>query len=150
MRWLFVGECCKSLHVAENVDISCAQKITFLGDSQHKRNNNGTKCLFNHLKSTYNQFLSNISLETFLSVIDETPHEKHFLSGESKPSSGMALGMSGLTMAGYGYKPTCCQIGRKYWLSFKPMKYKTLGMERKLTTMSFKVVPRNILLIMWV
>ena len=84
----------------------------------------------------------------FLNVMEETPHEKRFLSGDSKPSSGMALAMFGLTMAGYGHKQTCIQIVHKYRLSFKSMQYKTLGMERKLTTLYFKVVSRSILWIM--
>ena len=33
--------------------------------------------------------------------MEETPHEKLFLSGASEPSSGMALTMFGLTMASY-------------------------------------------------
>ena len=37
----------------------------------------------------------------FINVIEETLHEKRFLSGDSKPSSGMALAMFGLTMASY-------------------------------------------------
>ena len=65
------------------------------------------------------QFLSNKSLEMFLNVKEETPHGKHRLSGDSKPSSGMTLGMFGLTMAGYGHKQTCTQIRPNYWLSFK-------------------------------
>ena len=38
----------------------------------------------------------------FWSVMEETPHEKRFLSGDSKPSSGMSLGLFDLHMAGYG------------------------------------------------
>ena len=80
--------------------------------------------------------------------MEETPHEKRFLSGDLKPSSGMALGMFGPTMASYGLKETCSQIGHKYRLSFKSMQYKTLGMERKLATQYFKAVSRSVLGIM--
>ena len=52
------------------------------------------------------QYLSSTSLEIFLNVMEETPHEKHFLTGDSKPSSGMVLGLFGLTMASYGHKHT--------------------------------------------
>ena len=95
------------------------KKSSFLGDTQHKRNYYDTKYLFHHLKPTCMQLLSNKSLEMFLYVMEETPHEKHRLSGDSKPSSGMALGMFGLTMAGYGHKQTCSQIRPNYRLSFK-------------------------------
>ena len=94
------------------------------------------------------QFLSNISLGMFLSVMEEAPDEKRFPSGDSKPNSGMALGMFGLTMAGYGHKQTCSLIGHKYRLSFKSMQCKILGIERKLTTLHFEVVSRSVLLIM--
>ena len=80
--------------------------------------------------------------------MEETPHEKRLRSGDSKPSSGMALGMFGITMAGYDLKQTCSKIGHKYRLSFKSTQYKTLGMERKLTTLYFKVVSRSVLWIM--
>ena len=45
--------------------------------------------------------------------MEETPREKRYLSGDSKPSSVMAIGMFGLAMAGYGRKQNCCQIGQK-------------------------------------
>ena len=60
------------------------------------------------------QFLSNISLEMFLNIMEETPHKKPFASGDSKPSSGMVLSMFGLIMVGYGQKQMCSQIGHKY------------------------------------
>ena len=91
------------------------------------------------------QLLANISLETFLNIMEKTPHGKHFLFGDSKPNSGMALAMLGLTMTGYGHKQTCSQIGHKYWCSFKTMQYQTLRMGRKLTMMYFKVVSCSIL-----
>ena len=84
----------------------------------------------------------------FLNVIEETPYEKRFLFGNSKPSSGMALAMFDLTMAGYGDKETCSQVGHKYRLSFKSVQYKTLRIERKLTGLYFEVVSRSILWIM--
>ena len=34
----------------------------------------------------------------FLNDMEETPHEKRFLSGDSEPCSGTALAMFGLTM----------------------------------------------------
>ena len=52
------------------------------------------------------QLLSNISLEMSLNVMEEIPHEKCYLFGDSKPSSGMAPGMFDLTMAGFGHKQT--------------------------------------------
>ena len=71
--------------------------------------------------------------------MEETPHEKRYLSGDSKPGSGVALVMFGLTIADYGDKETCSQIEHKYRPSFKSAHYKTRGMERKLTTLNFKV-----------
>ena len=76
--------------------------------------------------------------------MEETPQEKCFLSGDSKSSSGMALAMFSLTMAAYGHKQTCCQIGNQYWLSFKSMQYKALGMKKN-TTLYFKVASHSIL-----
>ena len=77
------------------------------------------------------RFLSNISLGMFLNVMEETTHEKRFLSGDSKPGSGMALAMFGLTTAGYGHKQTCSQSEHNYRLSFMSMQCKTLRIELK-------------------
>ena len=86
----------------------------------------------------------------FINVMEETTHEKRCLSGDSKPSSGMALGMFGLTMADCGHKQSCSQILHKYRLSFKSIQYKTLWLERKLTLQYFKVVSCSVLLVIWV
>ena len=79
-------ECCKSLHIAE------IDKKSFLGDTQH-RNYYDTKYLFHHLKSTYMHFLSNISVEMFLNIMEETPEEKCFLSGDWKPKGLAGIGL---------------------------------------------------------
>ena len=87
------------------------------------------------------QFVSQISLEMFLNITEETPHEKRFLSGDSKPSSGMALAVSGLTEVGYGHKQICSQIRRKHRLSFNSTQYTTLRMERRLTICILRLFP---------
>ena len=56
----------------------------------------------------------------------------------------MALAMFGLTMAGYGHQQICSQMGCNYQLSFTSLQQKTLGMERKLTTLYLEVVSRSI------
>ena len=77
----------------------------------------------------------------FLNVMEETPHEKRFLSGDSKPSSGMALAMFGLIMAGYGHKQTCSQIGHNYRLSFKSINTKHLEWKENLLLCILRLFP---------
>ena len=84
----------------------------------------------------------------FLNVMEGTPDKKCFNSGDWKQNSGIDFRMFGLTMVDYGHKRTCSHIWLKYWPSFKSMQYKTLGMERKLTTLHFMVVSLCIILIM--
>ena len=78
--------------------------------------------------------------------MDETSHEKLFLTDSLDPSSGTALG---LFYAGYGRKQTCSQIRQKYLPSFKSMQYKTLWMKKLLNknkkwTFSFSMWISNV------
>ena len=125
-------------------------KSTFLGDAQHATHYYENKYRLHHLKSASMQILPSISPEIFWSVMEETPHEKHSLPGDSKPSTDMAIGLFDITMVGCGRKEACSRIRQKYRLSFKPMQYKTLGMERKLATQYLMAVFRSTRLIMWI
>ena len=124
-------------------------KNKFLVIRSIKRITTNKNYLFHHSNSTFIQILSDMSLEMYSNVMEETPHETLCLSADLKPSSGMAVGMFGLSIARYDCKQTCSQIGQKYRLSFMSMQHKTLGMEIK-HFLYFKVVSRSTLKIMWI